>query len=84
MIYRARHCQKVRPEEVHERGLRRMRHFVGARLHRRLFFAMGLAIFTTILSAVLVLHFSSGDQRRQLKEIESFLSINANVYRSGK
>lgn len=39
---------------LHERG--RIRHFVGARLHRRLFWMMGLAILVSFGAAFTVLH----------------------------
>lgn len=41
-------------------GPRGMRHFVRARLHRRLFFMMTLAIVLSLVAAFVVLHFVSG------------------------
>lgn len=53
-----------------------MRHYVGARLHRKLFMAMGLAIFSTILACALILHFFADSTWRGdgLKDIERFFS----------
>ncbi len=53
-----------------------MRHFVGARLHRRLFMAMGLSIFVTIVMCATILHFYADSPWRDngLRDIESFFS----------
>lgn len=53
-----------------------MRHYVGARLHRKLFMAMGLAIFSTILACGAILHFFADSPWRSegLKDIERFFS----------
>lgn len=53
-----------------------MRHYVGARLHRKLFMAMGLAIFSTILACGVILHFFAESPWRSggLKDIEAFFS----------
>jgi two-component system OmpR family sensor kinase len=72
--------EKPRRHECIERQQKRrfgkMRHYVGARLHRRLFMAMGWAIFSTILACALILHFFADSPWRRdgLKDIERFFS----------
>lgn len=53
-----------------------MRHYVGARLHRRLFVAMGLSIFATIAMCATILHFYAESPWRNngLEDIERFFS----------
>ncbi len=53
-----------------------MRHYVGARLHRKLFLAMGLSIFATIVVCATILHFYADSSWRDngLENVERFFS----------
>jgi hypothetical protein len=61
---RGRHCHDWRDE----RGVRRLRGYVGARLHRRLFVWFGAAIVFTAATVAATLHVA-GDGRRQWREL---------------